>query len=370
MYRIGFVIEQTLGHVTHTGNLQRNVPQDPAIQPFWMPIPYDLHGAARRVPLYASNWTVRAGLRARRALARVTRETSLDALLFHTQVPAVLVTGWLRRIPSVVSLDATPLQYDALGESYGHATQPSWIERQKWRLNRDCFRAASRIVTWSEWARRGLIDDYEVPADKVTVIPPGVNIDAWSRPESQRAATERPIILFVGADLERKGGLELLAAFRGLRSPGAELHLVTRTAVTPEPGVFVHNDLQPNSDRLRELYHRCDLFCLPTRGDCLPMALAEAGAAGLPLVSTRVGAISELVRDGETGFLIDPGDVKALTAVLRRLIEQPELRAAQGQRAALLVRQQHDAAKNTARLLEQLKAAADERVARPVEVPS
>ena len=59
-------------------------------------------------------------------------------------------------------------------------------------------------------------------------------------------------------------------------------------------------------------------------GDCLPMVLSEAGAVGLPLVSTDVGAISEIVRDGETGLLVPVDDVGALAAALHRLADDPD----------------------------------------------
>jgi hypothetical protein len=176
-YKIGFIIEQALGHITHTQNLQRNVPRDPDVQPFWGLVPWETQGLAGRIPVYKSNWTVRAGLRARQAVAGITRQTHLDALFFHTQVPAVLSSNWVRRIPSVVSLDATPIQYDSLGQFYSHQQGSAWLEHLKWKLNRDCFRAARHIVAWSQWAKQGLVDAYEVPAEKVTVLPPGVNAD-------------------------------------------------------------------------------------------------------------------------------------------------------------------------------------------------
>src|SRR5689334_16110808 len=119
-YQFGFILEQALGHITHTKNLQQNVPVDPEVQAHWGLVPFEAHGIAGRIPVYKSNWTVRAGLRARRAVAGIARQTDLDALFFHTQVPAVLVSNWVKRIPSVVSLDATPIQYDSLGDVYGH----------------------------------------------------------------------------------------------------------------------------------------------------------------------------------------------------------------------------------------------------------
>jgi glycosyltransferase involved in cell wall biosynthesis len=358
-YKIGFIIEQALGHVTHTQNLQRNVPRDPDVQPFWGLVPWETRGLAGRIPVYKSNWTVRAGLRARQAVAGIARQAQLDALFFHTQVPAVLSSNWVRRFPSIVSLDATPIQYDALGQFYSHQPGPAWLERLKWKLNRDCFQAARRIVAWSQWAKQGLVDDYEVPADKVTVIPPGVNAADWAR-LTPRQIHDRPVkILFVGADLERKGGRLLLEAFRALRPIGVELHMVTRASLPEEPGLFVYTDMRPNSAALRQLYHDSDIFCLPTYGDCLPMVLSEAGAAGLPVVSTRVAGIPEIVEEGTTGFLVPTGDVPALIDALKSLVRNPQLRLIQGERAVDAVTREFDAQRNARRLLTLLKQEAD-----------
>ena len=126
----------------------------------------------------------------------------------------------------------------------------------------------------------------------------------------------------------------LLEAVRRLRDAGVaiELDLVTRDEVPDQEGVRVHHGLTPNSPPLIELYHRADVFCLPTMGDCLPMVLSEAGAVGLPLVSTDVGAISEIVRDGETGLLVPVDDVGALAAALRRLADDPDAAPPHGRR--------------------------------------
>jgi glycosyltransferase involved in cell wall biosynthesis len=359
-YRIGFVLEQALGHITHSRNLRANVPLDPEVQAFWRLIPFEATGLAARIPVFKSNWTVRAGLRARRAVAGMAGMANLDALFFHTQVPAVLATDWLRRIPGVISLDATPLQYDSLGQFYDHQAGPFLLEHVKWRLQRDSFHAARRLVTWSRWAREGLVRDYAVPEEKVTVIPPGVNSVEWTR-SAPRTPHDGPVkILFVGGDLKRKGGLLLLDAFRTLRAEApVELHLVTREPVSAEPGLFVYTQMQPNSPELKQLYHASDIFCLPSYGDCLPMVLSEAGAAGLPAVSTQVAAIPEVVRDGETGLLVPAGDTAALTLALRRLVHNAGLRLSLGHAAAALVAAEYDAVRNTRRLLDLLKQVAD-----------
>lgn len=361
--RVGLILEQTLGHITHADNLTALVGRDGTIDPVFAPIDYEVEGWAARVPGYG-NWTVRAGLRARRAIRALERGGSLDALFIHSQVPAILVPDQLRRTPTVVSLDATPIQYDELGAHYGHTVGSDRAEALKLKMQVRCFARARRVVAWAEWTKSGLVDRYEVPPEKVEVIPPGVRLDLWTdvadgRAEAPAGAPMR--ILFVGGDLQRKGGLVLLEAVRRLRHDGvaAEVDLVTRDDIVAEPGVTVHHGLQPNSPELIELYHRADVFCLPTLGDCLPMVLSEAGAARLPLVSTDVGAIGEIVHDGQTGLLVPPNDSMALAAALGRLAADLTLRRRLGDEAQRIVRRDFDAATNASRLCALLVAVAN-----------
>ena len=185
-------------------------------------------------------------------------------------------------------------------------------------------------MTWAEWTKAGLVDRYEVPADKVVVIPPGRRLRALGGRTGARAqpTADGPVrVLFVGGDLARKGGLRAprrgAPAARERRRRRARPRHPRRRA-RHGAGITVHHGLAPNSPALIELYHRADVFCLPTLGDCLPMVLSEAGAVGLPLVSTDVGAIREIVRDGETGLLVPVGDAEALAAALRRLADDPD----------------------------------------------
>lgn len=367
--RIGFVLEQTLGHITHTKNLQALIVADDTVDPAFAPVAFDVDGWRAKIPGFG-NWTVRAGIRARRAIRALQRDGKLDALFVHTQVPAVLVPDRIRRIPSVVSLDATPIQYDELGAHYGHDTGSARVERLKWKANRACFRGAAAVVTWADWTKQGLIDRYDVPAEKIHVIPPGVDYERWAAVGDAASETSGDVdpaapmrVLFVGGDFERKGGLDLLAAVTALRAEGGtvELDVVTRDDVPATDGVRVHHGLGPNSPDLIALYHRADVFCLPTLGDCLPMVLSEAGAVGLPLVSTDVGAIREIVHDGETGLLVPVSDPAALTTALRELAADPARRRAMGDAARQLVRAEFDAATNARRLVELLAAIARER---------
>src|SRR5262245_4251754 len=107
-------MEQTLGHVTHHQNLMAAVGRQTEVLPTWIPVPYDVSAFERLVPLYASNWSVRASLRARRELSRALAARRHDALFFHTQVTSLFSLGLMRRTPAVISLDATPINYDTV----------------------------------------------------------------------------------------------------------------------------------------------------------------------------------------------------------------------------------------------------------------
>lgn len=366
---VGLILEQTLGHVTHSDNLQKIIPGDSRVRSEFRPIEYAVEGWRSRVPIF-SNWTVRAGVRAGRAIAELQREHNPDVLFIHTQVPATLVCRWMKRIPTVVSIDATPIQYDSFGSQYGHARASDRVEKVKWRLNRRSFRSAAHIISWSAWSKQSLIDDYGIDGSKVTVLAPGVNIALWAPPVGE--ADHHPDVvrvLFVGGDLERKGGLPLLEAIRRMRAErgstgraNIELHMVTNAHVDPQDGVILHRGLRPNSPELIQLYHCCDIFCLPTIGDCLPMVLSEAGAAGLPLVTTDVGAIHEIALDGETGLIVAVGDVESLVAALDRLVDDSDLRDRLGVNAAALVADRFDAAKNAEKLVDVFVELAHQRV--------
>jgi glycosyltransferase involved in cell wall biosynthesis len=354
--RVGFVLERSLGHTTHAANLARVLPTVDSIRAEIREVPYDVEGRAGRVPVYNSNWTVRAGVLAWNAIREMQAAGPLDALFIHTQVPAVLSQRWMARIPTVVSLDATPIQYDELGAHYDHQLGNARVEQLKYRANRRCLQRTVHVVAWSEWTKQGIIDGYGVPAERVTVIPPGVTPSLWYRPVPAARDSGPVRILFVGGDLRRKGGDVLLDAFAALHQerPDVELHLVTKTSLAERPGVHVHGGLGPNSPELIALYHGSDIFCLPTRGDCLPMVLSEAGAAGLPLVSTAVAGIPEIVRDGETGIVVPVDDTRALTVALRTLVADPDLRRRLGIGAQELVVAEFDADRNARRLVDLL----------------
>ncbi|MFM7321710.1 MAG: glycosyltransferase family 4 protein [Armatimonadota bacterium] len=352
--KLGFALEYSLGHVTHAANLKAVLAQRPHLVPRYVDLPYaDMSAPWARLPGVRSNWSLRASLGAYLGLRRDAPHCG--GLLFHTQVTSLLSAGLMERTPSVVSLDATPLQYDALGAFYGHAAGSGKVEALKKRLNLRAFGAARALVTWSEWAKRSLVEDYGVDAGKVEVIPPGIDIAAWNFGE--RPVKDTVEFLFVGGDFPRKGGDTLLEAWRrlepGIRSR-CRLHIVTKTEGVGEgvDGVEVHTGVSPNSERLLALYRRADAFVFPTRGDCLPLAVLEALASGLPVITTAVAALPEAVVDNVSGRIVPVDDAGALAAAMGELAGDAGLRRRLGAAAREEASLRFDARTNYGRLVD------------------
>jgi len=359
-YRLGFVMEQTLGHITHAKNLQNCIARDPDVIPVWIPVSYELQDKWDKVPVVRGNWTVKSSLRARAQVRAALAATQLDALFYHTSVTALFSQG-LANIPTIVSMDATPLNFDNIGNPYNH--KPSclgMLESLKNALNRRVFRRSDKLVVWCQWAKDSLEMDYGIDPGKVAVIPPGVDMDKWKPGHGTEVG--RPVrLLFVGGDFRRKGGDTLLEAFRTSLRNECELDIVTREQVNIDglSGVRVHYGLGSNAPELMALYARADIFAFPTLADVLPLAIMEAMASGLPVITTAVGAVSEQIEHGVTGFLIPPGDARALAEVTLQLVRDPALRGAMSAAVRQCADAKFNAATNYRRVLEVCKESVD-----------
>jgi glycosyltransferase involved in cell wall biosynthesis len=359
-YRFAFVMEQNLGHRTHAQNLARFVAEDPGVCPTWLPIEFETLGLLSRIPYVRSNWSVRASLAAWDAVRRARNAAKPDALFYHTQVTALL-SPLHPGVRSVISLDATPINYDTVGKHYGHVSGGR-AEQFKFWANQRALARADALVTWCAWARDSLVADYGIPEERITVIAPGVDLEQWPRPTAHLPVEDRlPHLLFVGGDFARKGGDVLLRAFRAGLDELCELHVVTRSPLEAGRNLFIYHDVSPNSDVLRRLYAEADIFVFPSLADCAPLAVPEAMAAGLPVISTRVGAIPEMVKDDVTGLLVPVGDANALRVSVLSLLARPEARTRMGRAGRRVVEADFDARRNSQRLLDVLKAVADRR---------
>jgi glycosyltransferase involved in cell wall biosynthesis len=360
-----FLDEGILGGRTLMAQLRDVLAAHPEIEPRFVEIPPPnrlerlLLRRSRRLgdaDLHTLRWRLRWSWRARRILKRQAQWA--DVALVNTQASALLSRRPMRRLPCVLSIDATAHQYEEL--EYGRP-RDRWSpaqERLAVRLERRAIAGAAKVLAWTDWTAAALRSEYGLAEERLATIHPGLDLGWWSGAEAAREPRSDGTlrVLFVGNDTERKGLPSLLAAVARL---GGAVHLdvVTGEEVEEAPWVQVHSGVEAYSERLRELYSGADAFALPTRADCVPWVVLEAMAAGLPVVASRVGAVEELV--GDAGELVEPGDVDGVEAALRRLAD-PLRRAELAERATARIRARYDSATQTPRLLAMLREAAGE----------
>jgi glycosyltransferase involved in cell wall biosynthesis len=257
----------------------------------------------------------------------------------------------MSRVPTLLSVDITGRQFARM-DFWGRRAHPSSLaERPIEALERRAFRAAAKVVAWSEWTAASLVEDYGVEPQQVVQLHFGVTLP---EPRAPRAADGSPLrLLFIGNFPHRKG-LDTLLAALPMAGDGIELDVVTNDPVAPRPGVKVHAGLAAGSHAMAERMRLADAFVLPTRADAVPWVVVEAMAAGLPIVATTVGAIPELV--GDAGILVGVDDIAALAGALRRLRDQPGLREELGARARRRAEERYDEAMQMPRLLELVRA--------------
>lgn len=364
-YRIGFVMEHTLGHVTHAQNFRASVDKDADVEATWIKVAFYEPDHWNKTPLVRGNWTLRASLRARRQVQAVLRSQPLDALFFHTQVTALFAQSLMKRIPTIVSMDATPINFDSIGFPYNHVpSRYKQFEALKNALNRRTFRGARQLITWHEWGKGSLQSDYGMPASKIHVIPPGIDLERWNFPRPENQGPVR--LLFVGGDFRRKGGEFLLAAYARDLMDCCTLDIVTKEDVDIAGlrGVRVHRNFGPNDAELLRLYAQADVFVFPTFADTLPLVVMEAMASSLPVITTTVGALTEEIDDGVSGFLVPTANPDVLSQAIQRLVANPDLRMRMGAEARRIAGQRFNAATNYSRLVELCKQSVDEEMGR------
>jgi starch synthase len=283
---------------------------------------------------YRAEWN--AGLTARRRIRRLERSGErFDVLHFHRQATAYASLARIRATPTIVSIDCT--QACAL-QSAATALERFTLAPNIRRDGR-IFAAARLLVSTSQWAADRVRAEYPDCATDIVVMPNPVQLSSfgatWTDERYARAGAPR--VLFVGGDFVRKGGYDLLAAWRSGRfGERASLDLVTSWPVGDEhlsADVRVHANVAAHSPEWRALWRNADLFVLPTHDEAFGIVFQEAAAAGLPAVGTRLNAIPEIIRDGKTGLLVVPGDRAALVAAIDQLLASADRRRDMGARA-------------------------------------
>ena len=240
---------------------------------------------------------------------------------------------------ALVTTRARPYVYRQISDSAFWTPTRAKRARARFGMNR-----GRAVVALSEFNRAQLVDVIGVHAGKTVVVPnavPGADFTPATPGERRAARTalgmsaDDAVVLSVGALTPEKGTDVAIAAVGAL--PG--VHLVVagagpeadRLAALGEADAPGRVHLVGSRADLAALYHAADVLVLASRGgDSMPAVLLEAALCGVPAVSTRIGAIPEVIVDGVTGVVVAPDDVDALTTGLRRLLDDPATGRAMG----------------------------------------
>jgi glycosyltransferase involved in cell wall biosynthesis len=290
-----------------------------------------------------------------RALGRRTRFHTLDRWLYNAAVaarpPAAdIVVGvdldgflWARRRSRggprfVVALKG--IIADELRNERGLVRLLLSIQARWERRNTE---RADRVIVPSHYSASIAATLYGVPAARIAVVPEPIDLAEWRRRFAAVPPGVAPArrVLSVARLYPRKRMQDLLEAAALLRArvPDVEVRVIGDGPEMPalrelharrELGAGVRLLGHVGRDALALEYLRARCFCLPTVQEGFGLVFAEAMAAGLPVVACRAAAVPEIVRDGETGVLVEPRTPSALAAALERVLEDDTMRKDMG----------------------------------------
>jgi glycosyltransferase involved in cell wall biosynthesis len=358
------------GNATILQNLQSAIDPRGDVESAWLPVEMDEESKvwgrhARRRSLLPG--TVRNSRVAGEHIRRLEQERGrFDAAYYFQHTICLFLWRFRHRVPYVLAMDGTPLWYARHGLWYAQPRfdPDSLSSRVKQALVREVYQRAFHLFPLSRGVRDSLVEDYGVPPERITVLPPGIDLKRYVAPDrSASAVPGRPLrVLFVGADFVRKGGDLVTALAQRPEFRDVEFHVVTKSFEGPTPpNLRVHADKQTNTRPMVQAFEEADVFLLPTRADSHSIASLEAMAMALPVITTPTGGIVDVVEEGVTGYLVPPGDLEALADRLSRLRADPSLRVRMGLAGRRRVEERFDSARIAATVVEVMKRAVAER---------
>lgn len=282
--------------------------------------------------------------------ALLTRKLAGSDYVFSFQMQS-LYDASTAELPHFVYTDHTNLANLTYPIRMPHKLySPAWLS-----LERTIYENATHIFTRSSNITRSIVEQYAGDATKISCVYAGGNIQ-FDEVELDNDSYRNKNILFVGVDWERKGGPELVEAFRQVLAVHPDARL---TIVGCNPTVDV-----PNCDiigriplaQVGDYYRRASIFCLPTKLEPFGIVFLEAFSYKLPIVATNVGAIPDFVVPGENGYLVVSGESKTLAAALIQLLDDPEQCRTFGEKGYKLVQENYTWDKVGSRMREQIMA--------------
>jgi glycosyltransferase involved in cell wall biosynthesis len=187
---------------------------------------------------------------------------------------------------------------------------------------------ADHVIAASNFTKSTLIDA-GIAAERIAVVPYGIDADRYSRGTRTRGAREPLRLLFVGTLAQRKGVKYLIEALELLPPDAVELTVCGRAVDDLE--IFRRSParirLLPSvsAEGLLEAYRNADVFVFPSLAEGFAQVILEALASGLPVIATTRTAAPDLIRHGREGFIIDPGSAAQLAAHIEGFLRAPEI---------------------------------------------
>jgi len=259
---------------------------------------------------------------ASRMVARQVKTTGAQMVF---QINAIFDSSlYQKQAPVYIYTDATAMLRSREVES-------DKIRYRRWiKLEKNAYHNARHVFVRSAATRASLIAEYELPAERITVVGGGVNFSGLPEMPTLPRRSGEPIALFIGNSFFRKGGDILLKAFALVRQqmPNARLVLVTHDPI-PRDLPLQNVDVLPPTwarESVMDLYRNSDVFVLPTREHTWSDALLEAMAFGLPCVASQSPAAIEILTNLESGLVVPGENPQALADALLRLLRDPALR--------------------------------------------
>jgi glycosyltransferase involved in cell wall biosynthesis len=195
---------------------------------------------------------------------------------------------------------------------------------------------ADHIVTNSEYTKKQILD-MGISGDKITIISPAV--DYTNKEFKEKDLNDPANILYLGYLTPRKGLIYLLRALSELKDYDWELFIGGDEKSHPDyvsnckkfaksSGIEDRVNFLGHIDRpqINELFRNADIFILPSSHESYGMVIKEASSFGVPIITTDVGAIPEIVKHEESALLIPPKDHTAISKAIIHLLEDDKLR--------------------------------------------
>jgi glycosyltransferase involved in cell wall biosynthesis len=184
------------------------------------------------------------------------------------------------------------------------------------------LRRTKALTCETRWAKSIL--RRRAPGAEITCIEYGAHSDFFNA--SWQPDPERPVVLFVGSLVARKGIQDALKAFQSPRLKESELWVAGNGPLEDKEGTPPNVKWLGRLDRSQLITKMAKAWCLvlPTRADTSPNVVKEARVMGLPVITTPCGGQSDYIEDGRNGFIVEPGDIPRLIDRLHRLLSDYE----------------------------------------------